>query len=221
MVKDNLLKIENEIIKEIGYSNLTIVAVTKYYNEDKIIEAYEAGLRDFGESKPIEALDKINKLPNYIKKESRFHLIGHLQTNKVSKVVGNFYLIQSVDTLKLAKLISNEAIKKGIVQKILLQINNANEEQKFGFSVKEIFDVFAEIKTLEGIKVTGLMNIAPLKASKKELRKLFKEIVLIRNELEEKFNCELNEISMGMSDDYIEAIKENSTMIRIGRKLFS
>ena len=216
LVKDNLLKIRNDI----GNAEVTIVATTKYFNEDKIIEAYEAGIRDFGESRVIEALDKIGKLPDEIRYSSRFHFIGHLQTNKVSKTVGNFDLIHSVDSLKLSQELSKAALSAGIVQKILLQINNAAEGQKFGFGIEELFSAFAEIQKLEGIEIKGLMNIAPFGANKKELKRLFEEVVEVRNKLEKEFNCELKEISMGMSDDYVEAISAGATMIRIGRKLF-
>jgi pyridoxal phosphate enzyme (YggS family) len=219
-VKDNLLEIQEEIIKQMGYCNVNIIAVTKYFNENKIIEAYEAGIRDFGESRVIEALDKISRLPNEIRENSKCHFIGHLQSNKVSKAVGNFDLIHSVDSLKLSKEISNAALDKAIVQKVLLQVNNAEEEQKFGFSVKELFSNFAEINGLKGIKVIGLMNIAPLSADNLELNRLFGEVVEIRNKLEKKFNCKLKEISMGMSNDYIEAVKAGATMVRIGRRLF-
>lgn len=216
-VKENLLKIREDIAP---YTP-NIIAVTKYFNEEKIIEAYEAGLKDFGESKVIDAIEKIQKLPEEIRKNSRFHLIGHLQTNKVRKAVGNFDYIQSVDSLKLAKMLSEEALIKRVKQKVLLQINNANEEQKFGFSKKELFENFEEIKSLKGLDVVGLMNIAPLGLEERELRELFFDIAKTRNELEKQFDCELKEISMGMSGDYKEAVVAGATMLRIGRKLFS
>lgn len=216
-ISKNLLQIQNEIVP---YTP-NIIAVTKYFDESKIIEAYESGLRDFGESRVLEAIEKIQKLPQKIRDNAKFHLIGHLQTNKVNKAVGNFDLIHSVDSLKLAQLISEEAIKKDIKQKILLQVNNANEEQKFGFSKEEIFDNFKEIERLEGIKVIGLMNMAPFGLDSNELTKIFKDVVNLRNNLEKEFGCKLKEISMGMSGDYKEAVVAGSTMIRIGRKLFS
>lgn len=219
-VKDNFLKIQEEITEKIGYCKIKIIAITKYVGEDKIIEAYEAGIRDFGESRAIESADKIRNLPDEIRENSRFHFIGHLQTNKISKVVGNFDLIHSIDSLKLAKELSKVALDSGIVQKVLLQLNNAEEEQKFGFSKEEIFYDFVEMQKLKGIEVAGLMNIAPLGADKAELKRLFWEVVEVRNKLEKQFQCELKEISMGMSDDYIEAISAGCTMIRVGRNLF-
>lgn len=216
-VKENLLKIKESIAP---YTP-NIIAVTKYFDETKIIEAYEAGLRDFGEARVLEAIEKIQKLPQEIRDNSRFHLIGHLQTNKVQKAVGNFDYIHSVDSLKLAESISEEALKIGIKQKVFIQINNANEEQKFGFSKEEILTGFGKIKYLEGLEVVGLMNMAPFGLEGQALSKLFEDIVDIRDELEKKFDCELKEISMGMSGDYKEAVVAGATMIRVGRVLFS
>lgn len=216
-IRENLLKIQEEIVP---YTP-NIIAVTKYFNEDKIVEAYEAGLRDFGESKVIDAINKIQKLPQEIKDNSKFHFIGHLQTNKVRKAVEKFEYIHSVDSLKLAETISKAALELNKKQKIFLQINNANEEQKFGFSKKEIFENFEKIKSLEGLEIVGLMNMAPLGLEKKRLRELFKDVVNLRDELEKEFGCKLKEISMGMSGDYEEAVREGATVIRIGRRLFS
>lgn len=216
-IRDNLLKIKEDIAP---YTP-NIIAVTKYFDSSKIIEAYEAGLRDFGESRIPEAIEKIQKLPGDIKLNSRFHLIGHLQTNKVRKAIGNFDYIHSVDSLKLAKKISNEALELNIRQKVLLQINNANEAQKYGFSKEEILKDFEEIKSLKGLEVAGLMNMAPFGLEKQALIDLFKDIVNLRDLLEKKFDCRLKEISMGMSGDYKEAASAGATMVRIGRKLFS
>lgn len=215
-VKRNLLQIQEDIAPY----KPNIIAVTKYFDESAIIEAYNAGLRDFAESRVIEAIAKINNLPEEIRNNSKFHFIGHLQTNKVKKAVGVFDYIHSVDSFKLAKTISDEANNIGKTQNILLQINNANEEQKFGFSAKEIFDVFISIKELPNIKIAGLMNMTPLGACEDELNKLFGEIFQIKQKLEREFNCTLAELSMGMSQDYKIAVKHGATMLRIGRKLF-
>ena len=215
-VRANLLQIQEDIAPY----KPNIIAVTKYFDENAMIEAYNAGLRDFAESRANEAVEKINNLPTDVRNNSRFHFIGHLQTNKVKKVVPNFDYIHSVDSLKLAKAISDEAKAIGKVQKILLQVNNANEEQKFGFSKDEIFEEFPKIKALPSIEVAGIMNMAPLGASEEELNKLFGDVFNIKKELEKVFNCELKELSMGMSQDYKIAVKNGSTMLRIGRKLF-
>ena len=215
-IKKNLLQIQEDIAPY----RPNIIAVTKYFDENAIIEAYNAGLRNFGESRVIEASKKINNLPQEIRKNSIFHFIGHLQTNKVKKAIEIFDYIHSVDSVKLAEKISEEAGEIGKVQKILVQINNAGEVQKFGFSKDEIFDVFARIIKLKNLEIKGVMNMAPLGAPDDELTKLFREIREIRDNLEKKFDCKLNDISMGMSQDYKIAAREGSTMLRIGRKLF-
>ncbi len=215
-VKENLLQIQEEIAPY----KPNIIAVTKYFDETAVINAYNAGLRDFAESRVIEAITKINNLPADVRNNSRFHFIGHLQTNKVKKAVANFDYIHSVDSYKLAKAISAEAQNTGKVQNILLQVNNADEVQKFGFSKQEIFDIFISIKSLPNINIAGLMNMAPLGAPEDELNRLFEEVAQIRNKLETDFNCSLKELSMGMSQDYKIAVKHGATMLRIGRKLF-
>lgn len=215
-VQKNLLQIQEEIAP----CKPKIIAVTKYFSKDAIIAAYNAGIRDFGESRVIEAAAKIESLPAEIKENSTFHLIGHLQTNKVKVAVKTFEYIHSVDTVKLAVCISEHALQIGKVQKILIEVNNAGEEQKFGFSKEGIFENFEKIQKLEGIEVSGVMNMAPLGISEDEIEKLFSEIVQIRNDLEKEFNCNLKEISMGMSQDYKIAAQAGSTMLRIGRKLF-
>lgn len=215
-VKENLLQIQEEIAPY----KPNIIAVTKYFDETAVINAYNAGLRDFAESRVIEAITKINNLPADVRNNSRFHFIGHLQTNKVKKAVANFDYIHSVDSYKLAKAISDEAQNTGKVQNILLQVNNADEVQKFGFSKQEIFDIFISIKSLPNINIAGLMNMAPLGAPEDELNRLFEEVAQIRNKLETDLNCSLKELSMGMSQDYKIAVKHGATMLRIGRKLF-
>ena len=217
IVKRNLLQIQEEIAP---YTP-NIIAVTKYFGIDAMIAAYEAGLRDFGESRAIESIEKIHSLPNEIKSNSKFHFIGHLQTNKVNKVVCNFDVIHSIDSVKLASVVSEEALKVGKVQDVFIQLNNANEEQKYGFSKKELFENFEDIKDLKGIKILGLMNIAPLEANSRELEKLFEDVRQTQIELVNKYNCEMREISMGMSNDYLIAAAHGATVLRIGRKLFS
>lgn len=216
-VKENLSRIQEEIAP---YTP-NIIAVTKYFDEIAIEEAYQAGMRDFAESRAIEAIEKIKRLPLEIQDNSTFHFIGHLQSNKVKKVVENFNLIHSIDTLRIAGLVSETAKSFGKVQRVLLQLNIAGEIQKSGFSKEELFDVFPEIIKLDGIKVEGLMSMTPLGAEDDVLQKLFEEVVQAKSELEEKFSCKMNELSMGMSQDYKIAAQSGATMLRIGRKLFS
>ena len=216
-IKENLERIKTQIAPY----NSRIVAVTKYFDETKLVEYYNLGIREFGENRVQDALEKMDKLPVEVLKNSKFHLIGHLQSNKVKLAVGKFDLIHSVDSLKLAQRISEEAEKKGIIQKVLIQINNAKEEAKFGFDPDEIKTCFAELIKLKHIEVAGLMNIAPLCEDKEVLRQLFRKIKHLKDELESEYKVELKEISMGMSNDYEVALEEGSTIIRLGRILFN
>lgn len=203
------------VLKEIENYNPRIIAVTKYYDENKMIEAYEAGLRDFAESRALEALEKINKIDDTTRTQSIYHFIGHLQTNKIKHVVGNFEYIHSIDSLKLARCVDNEANKKGIIQKILIQVNNALEVQKFGVDVSQLENLIEEVKNLKSVELVGLMNIAPLTDDTKELQRLFLEMRKLTDEFQ------LTELSMGMSHDYKIALECGATMIRLGRILFN
>ena len=216
-IKNNLLQIQEKIVPY----TVNIIAVTKYYDTDVMLSAYKAGLRHFGESRAVDAVRKINELPDDVRKNSTFHFIGHLQSNKVRLVVNNFDYIHSVDSLRLAQIISDEAIKAHKKQKVFLQLNNACEEQKFGFSKGELIKDFKSIIDLEGLEVLGLMNIAPLTQDKQELTSLFKDVKDFQMELEEKYEVKLNDISMGMSNDYDIAVANGATWVRIGTKLFS
>ena len=215
-VRDNLLRVKKTIVP---YTP-NIIAVTKYYGLEAILDAYEVGLRNFGESRANDAIQKIENLPDEIRKNSKFHFIGHLQTNKVDRVVRYFDYIQSVDSVKLAKTISESAGRIGKVQKVLLQINISGEVQKFGFSERELYDNFEELLKLPNLKIDGFMCMAPLGASEEELDKVFKKAGQIKSELNKKYSLDLKELSMGMSDDYERAVANGATMIRLGRILF-
>lgn len=217
LVKSNF----REIQKDIAHSKVKIVAVTKYFGLDAILAGYEAGIRNFGESRAIDAIEKLKKLPNDIRQNSTFHFIGHLQSNKAEKVVENFDVIESVDSLKLAKKISETACRLNKKEKVLLQVNNAGEEQKSGYSKEALRAEFGELISLNGIEICGLMNMAPFGASENELAKLFGDIRMFRDELEKEFGVTLPELSMGMSNDYKIALEQGATIIRIGRKLFT
>lgn len=202
------------ILKDIEKYSPRLIAVTKYYSENKMIEAFNAGLRDFGESRALESIEKIGKIDDTIKSQSSYHFIGHLQTNKVKYVVGVFEYIHSVDSLKIAQCIDQKAREKGIIQKILIQVNNAREAQKFGIDQSQLENLISEVQKLKGLELVGLMNIAPLEATEAELHRLFKQM----RELKDFYN--LKELSMGMSHDYKIALSEGATMIRLGRILF-
>lgn len=217
LVKNNLLDIKQKIAP----CKPKIIGVTKYFGINAIVNGYKAGLRDFGESRALDAIDKIKSLPEEIRKESNFHFIGHLQSNKAEKVVEYFNYIQSVDSLKLARVISQAACSLNKRENILLQVNLAEEEQKFGYSIDELRKDLPEILKLENLNIVGLMCMAPLFAEEDVLRKVFSSLRKLRDELEKDFGIKLAELSMGMSDDYKIATEEGATMIRIGRKLFS
>lgn len=210
-VKSNL----EFILKEIENYNPTLIAVTKYYDSDKMIEAFDAGIRNFAESRALDALEKINKIDDTTRSQSVYHFIGHLQTNKVKHVVGNFEYIHSLDSLKLAKCIDEEASKLKIRQKVLIQVNNADESQKFGIPKSELENLIEEVSKMKSLDLVGLMNIAPLTDDYKELQRLFLEM----RKLTDLY--QLKELSMGMSHDYKIALECGATMIRLGRILFN
>ena len=209
-----------EIKKEIAPCKLKIIGVTKYFGVDAIVNGYRAGLRDFGESRALDAISKIKTLPNEIRENAKFHFIGHLQTNKAERVVEYFDYIHSVDSLKLARVVSDAACRLNKRERILLQVNNAQEEQKFGYDKEQLKRDMAELIKLPGIEIVGLMNMAPFMAEEEVLRDLFRDLRKFRDELQDEYEINLPELSMGMSDDFKIAVEEGSTMIRIGRKLF-
>ncbi len=198
-----------ELIKsEIG--SATLVAVSKTKSNEDIMEAYNLGIRDFGENYVQELITKMDTLPQDI----RWHMIGHLQTNKVKDIVKrNIYLIESVDSIKLANTINKEAVKNEKTINILIEVNIANDPNKTGCMLEDLEDLINESKTLSNINLLGLMAIGP-KSSDEEINSSFKKM----NELKEKYNLKL--VSMGMSNDYKIAIKNNTDIVRIGSKIF-
>lgn len=217
VVETNLLRLKKEIVP---YTP-RIIAVTKYYDVNAMLDAYRAGLRDFGEARANDAVSKIESLPEDIRESSNFHFIGHLQTNKAEKVVKYFDYIQSVDSLRLAKIISDCALKIGKVQKILLQVNISGEVQKYGFEESELKSCIEELKSLEGLNIAGLMCMAPLGADDNLLDRIFSEAKGLLDDINKNFGLDMTELSMGMSDDYKRAVVNGATMIRIGRLLFN
>ena len=197
--------------------NFTCVAVSKTKPVDDIEKIYNLGHKEFGENKVQELLDKYDKLP----KDIKWHMIGHLQTNKIKKVIPIISLIHSVDSLKLLKKINNEAIKINKVISCLLQINISNENNKYGFTRDQIKEIFNNevLKDFKFIRIKGLMGMASFTENENQIRIEFKNLKKIFDELKIKYP-ELKIISMGMSGDYKIAIEEGSNMIRIGSKIF-
>ncbi len=204
----------NRILTFAKSYNPTIIAVTKYHTVDEMREVYKAGLSNFGENRVIDAIEKINLLEEEIASNSHYHLIGHLQSNKVNKAVGVFDFIHSIDSLELAEKIDNVAKQKGIVQKVLIQVNNAHEEQKFGIAPSQLESLINNISGLQNLSLEGLMTIAPLTDDTALIKKLFKEMRGLKD------SYGLKELSMGMSNDYKIALDMGATMIRLGRILF-
>ena len=217
IVRQNLLQIQEEIAP----CKPNIIAVTKYFDKQAMICAYNAGLRDFAEARINDAIEKIEGLPDEMRANSTFHFIGHLQTNKVAKVIKYFDYIHSVDSLHLAQKISQEAKKLGKVQKVFIEVNFADEEQKFGFSKTGLSAEFEQLLKLDNLEIQGLMSMSPLGADKEFLLKLFNDVRDVQVSLIEKFGVELKETSMVMSQDYVIAAKCGATRLRIGRKLFT
>ena len=214
-IAENLQKIKNEIP-----SQVKLVAVTKTYSAEKILEAYNAGHKIFGENKVQELARKYEQLP----KDIEWHLIGHLQTNKVKQVVPFVSSIHSVDSMKLLKEINKCAEKINKVVDCLLQIHIAQEETKFGLSFKEVEEILSskEFSEMKNIRIAGLMGMATLTDDEKQIRKEFRSLKLFfdsRCQLPTA-NCLLEVLSMGMSSDYKIAIEEGSNLIRVGSLIF-
>lgn len=223
MIKDNIIEVNNDInnaIKKAGRSenSAQLIAVSKTKPVEMLQEAYDAGMRDFGENKVQELVDKYDKLP----KDIRWHLIGHLQTNKVKYIVDKAYLIHSVDSIKLAKEISKEATKKNVISNILIEVNVANEDTKYGISYEVCEDLIREISTLPGICVKGLMTVAPFVVDSEQNRPIFKKLQQLFVDIKAKNidNVIMETMSMGMSGDYIVAVEEGATYVRVGTKIF-
>ena len=200
----------NELKEEIG-NDITLVAVSKTKSNEEIQKAYDLGIRDFGENYVQELTAKMDSLPEDI----RWHMIGHLQTNKVRDIVKrNIYLIESVDSFKLAKEINKEAIKQDKVVNILIEVNIANDPNKTGIPTTELDELIQQAKELPNIRIKGLMAIAPHSDDEELIREAFKEMKILKD----KYKFEL--LSMGMSSDYKIAIEEGTDIVRIGTKIF-
>ena len=198
--------------------DVTLIAVSKTKPIEMIEEAMEAGARVFGENKVQELCDKYERLP----KDLHWHLIGHLQRNKVKYIVDKAELIHSVDSLKLAEEISKEALKKNVEVNILIEVNVAEEESKFGVSVEETPALVKEIAKLPGIHIQGLMTIAPYTTDPEENRPVFRTLKKLAVDIKKKNidNVCMDVLSMGMTGDYQVAVEEGATLVRVGTGIF-
>lgn len=223
MLKENYEIVEQNIIKACersgrDRSEVTLIAVSKTKPVEMLQEVYDAGARNFGENKVQEICDKYDKLPADV----RWHMIGHLQRNKVKQVIDKTVMIHSVDSYRLAQEISVQAQKKGIIMPILIEVNVANEESKFGITADETLQLVEEIAALPSLKICGLMTIAPYVVDAEENRLYFRQIKQLSVDIKNKNidNVSMDVLSMGMTGDYQVAIEEGSTMVRVGTGIF-
>lgn len=223
MIRDNLEQVQQKIRNACDRAGrdekeVTLISVSKTKPLSMLEEAYEAGARDFGENKVQELLEKIPRMPEDI----RWHMIGHLQRNKVKYIVGKVFLIHSVDSLRLAEEISREAVKQNTSVNILLEVNVAQEESKFGTTLEETADLAFSVSKLPGIHICGLMTIAPYVENAEENRQYFRKLKQLSVDIEQKNidNVNMNVLSMGMTGDYSVAVEEGATYVRVGTGIF-
>jgi len=222
-IKENLertrekIRVKSELVGR-DPQEITLVAVTKTVQADRIEEAIAAGVNIIGESRIQEAKEKYEK----VEKRVIWHLVGHLQRNKAKDAVKIFDLIHSVDSAKLAKEIDKQARKVGKIQKILVEVNVSGEESKYGLSSEEVITFLKEVSGLPNIKVKGLMTMAPLYENPEDCRPYFRKLKELVEEVkaENIKDAEMVYLSMGMSNDFEVAIEEGSNMVRIGRAIF-
>lgn len=223
MIQENLKQVEANIVeacKRAGRDRreVTLIAVSKTKPIEMIKEVMDAGIIEFGENKVQEMTQKYEELP----KDLHWHLIGHLQRNKVKYIVDKACLIHSVDSLRLAETINEEAIKKGVIADVLIEVNAAQEETKFGVSLEETVELISEIAKLPNVRIKGLMTIAPYVADPEENRVHFKNLKQLSVDIKAKNldNVCMDVLSMGMTNDYQVAIEEGATMVRVGTGIF-
>ena len=223
MIKAQLEEVRfqiSEAAKKVGRDpkEITLIAVSKTYPSSAIEEAILEGCLDFGENHVQELCQKIEEISEPV----NWHLIGHLQTNKVKYIVGKTQLIHSLDRLKLAEEIERQSEKKNIITKVLLEVNVANEASKHGFKLEEVMNAVEQISRMKHIKVEGLMTVAPFVENPEDNRTIFRKLYGLSVDIQnQKFdNISTSILSMGMSNDYKIAIEEGATMIRVGTAIF-
>ncbi|WWR14585.1 YggS family pyridoxal phosphate-dependent enzyme [Lachnospiraceae bacterium JLR.KK008] len=224
MIADNIAKVEKNIDRACenagrDRSEVTLIAVSKTKPLSLLQEAYACGCRDFGENKVQELTEKYECMP----KDIHWHMIGHLQRNKVKYIVGKVFLIHSVDSLRLAEEISRESVKKQVITSILLEVNVAKEETKFGLvTSEEVISLVRQAAVLPGIAIKGLMTIAPYVEDPEENRQYFQALRQLSVDIMRKNidNVSMNVLSMGMTGDYEAAVGEGATYVRVGTGIF-
>ena len=223
MVKENLAYVEQRIAAACKRSGrkrdeVTLIAVSKTKPTEMIEEAIEYGILDFGENKVQEIVDKTQIIQNKV----NWHMIGHLQRNKVKYIIDKVCLIHSVESLRLAQQIEQEAAKKNIICPILIEVNVAEEETKYGVTIEETLPLITKIATLPHISIKGLMTIAPYVENPEENRIYFRKLRQLNIDIKSKNidNVNMDILSMGMTGDYEVAIEEGATLVRVGTGIF-
>lgn len=223
MLKENLQSVEENIKKACEKAgrkreDVTLIAVSKTKPVEMLQEIYDQNIRNFGENKVQEMCDKMEVLP----KDIKWHMIGHLQTNKIKYIIGKTELIHSVDSLHLAQEISKQAVKHDVQTDILIEINIANEQTKFGIDAGDTIQLVREIAALPNIHIKGLMTIAPFVENPEDNRSYFRRIHQLSVDItkENIDNVNMDILSMGMTGDYMVAIEEGATMVRVGTGIF-
>lgn len=223
MLKENLDCVEKEIQKACKRSGrsrdeVTLIAVSKTKPVSTLEEAYGLGVRVFGENKVQELTEKYDALP----KDIEWHMIGHLQRNKVKYIIGKAALIHSVDSIRLAETIEKEAAKLDTTARILIEVNVAKEESKFGVMPEEVLEFVEKVSEFDHIRVEGLMTIAPFVENPEENRTIFAHLRKLSVDIAKKnlHNTNMSVLSMGMTNDYRVAIEEGATMVRVGTGIF-
>lgn len=223
MLAENLMNVEKRIEEACKRANrareeVTLIAVSKTKPVSMLEEIYNEKIRDFGENKVQELTEKYDQLPEDI----NWHMIGHLQRNKVKYIVDKVKLIHSVDSVRLAESIELEAAKKNVEVDILIEVNVAEEDSKFGLKVEEVLPLIEEIAPFPHLHIKGLMTIAPYVENPEENRPVFARLRKLSVDIAEKNidNVSVDILSMGMTNDYEVAIEEGSTMVRVGTGIF-
>ena len=223
MLAENLQNVEERIQAACARANrdrneVTLIAVSKTKPVSMLEEVYAEGIRCFGENKVQELTEKHDKLPSDVK----WHMIGHLQRNKVKYIVDKVDLIHSVDSVRLAETIEQEAAKKDVIVPVLVEVNVAEEDSKFGLKVNEVLSIIEEISKFPHIRIKGLMTIAPYVENPEENRPVFARLRKLSVDIAEKNidNVSVEILSMGMTNDYEIAIEEGATMVRVGTGIF-
>lgn len=221
MVKENLKQVLNRIeaaVPKNRTGKVNLIAVSKTKPISAIKEAYDCGIRDFGENRVQEIIEKYDQLPLDI----RWHMIGHLQRNKVKYIIDKVALIHSVDSFRLAEEISKEAVKRNKTMDILIEVNIAAEESKFGVSTQDLEYLIRQVSPLPGVKIRGLMTVAPFVTSAEENRQYFRTMKQLSVDITTKNidNVSMEILSMGMTGDYEVAIEEGADYVRVGTGVF-